>query len=370
MRFPQASFALLLAGALMGVAGARAEAARDARLIPVFKADRVWNGVTTTKDGRVFVVFAQAEGPGVQLAEIGADGTPRPFPDEAWNAWKPGQDAAQAFVHVNALRIGPDGALWVVDAGASGLGKKAVEGGARVLRVDLGTNRIEQIYSLAGAVRPTSFVDDVRFHGRRLYATDAGAPALIVLDLDTGVALRALENDPATVDARPMRADGKILRGEDGRELRVHADQLEVSPDGRFLYFQPASGPMARIETQALDDPALPAAALAQKVERNWLDTPTTGGTAIDAAGKLYVTDPDRRRILQVSPRGEVSTLIEDERLIWADALWIDEDGFLWIPATQLNLTPGFSGGAPSAVSYPVWIYKMRVDARPAPNDH
>ncbi|WP_374309469.1 hypothetical protein [Methylocella sp.] len=30
----------------------------------------------------------------------------------------------------------------------------------------------------------------------------------------------------------------------------------------------------------------------------------------------------------------------------------------------------GVAGGAPSAVSCPVWICKMRVDARPAPGGH
>ena len=49
--------------------------------------------------------------------------------------------------------------------------------------------------------------------------------------------------------------------------------------------------------------------------------------------------------------------------------MWIDDDGFLWIPSTQQNLTPGFTGGK-QTVNYPVWIYKMQIGARPAPNDH
>jgi len=36
---------------------------------------------------------------------------PRFRQDEAWNAWQPGHDPKDAFVRVNALRIGPDGAL-------------------------------------------------------------------------------------------------------------------------------------------------------------------------------------------------------------------------------------------------------------------
>jgi hypothetical protein len=49
--------------------------------------------------------------------------------------------------------------------------------------------------------------------------------------------------------------------------------------------------------------------------------------------------------------------------------MWIDDAGFLWIPATQQNLTPGFDGGKMS-MNYPVWIYKMKIGAKPSPIDH
>lgn len=186
----------------------------DVRLIPVFKADRVWNGVTTTRDGRVFVSYSSADRPGVQIEELSPNGVGRAYPDEAWNAWQPGHDAKDAFVRVNALRIGPDGALWVIDAGAPGLGKPAVPGGARVIRVNLATNRVARIYSLANAIHPTSYIDDIRFNGRRLYVTDAGAPGLIVLDLESGRARRVLDGHPSTIDQRPMRADGRVIRDQ------------------------------------------------------------------------------------------------------------------------------------------------------------
>ena len=61
--------------------------------------------------------------------------------------------------------------------------------------------------------------------------------------------------------------------------------------------------------------------------------------------------------------------MVADPRLEWSDAMWIDDDGFLWMPATQQNRTPGFTGGK-MEVEYPVWIYKMQIGAKPAPNDH
>lgn len=341
----------------------------DGRLIPIYQSDRVWNAITTTRDGRVFVAYPGADKPGVQIEELMLDGTRRPFPDQAWNQWKPGADPAAAFVRVNALRIGPDGALWVVDAGAPGLGQPVVAGAPRVLRFDLRTNALLRSYPLAGVTRSRSYVDDIRFNGSTAYLTDAGEPALIVLSLWTGKSRRVLEGDPSTIDDLPLLADGKVLKQQDGLGLRVHADQLEVSPDGRYLYFQPASGQLARIETRWLKKTKLTALQLASHVERNWANTPTTGGTAIDAKGTIYASDTNHRSILTITPEGKIATLISDPRLIWADAMWIDHDKYLWIPATQLNRTPGFTGGV-NDVKYPVWIYKMKIGAGPAPNDH
>lgn len=340
----------------------------DARLQAVWQADRVWNGVATTRDGRAFVSFPSADGPGLQAAEISRDGTLIPYPDAAWNAMRARPAPDGAFVRVNALRIGPDGRLWIIDAGAPGIGKPAVPGGARLLVYDLGSDRLATTYSLAVGVEPRSYIDDIRFNGGHVYITDAGEPGLLVLRLSDGSIRRVLDSHPALTDQRTMRADGRDLLDEDGKPLRVHADQLEVSPDGRWLYVQPSSGPLARVPTMLLDDPTTSPERLAAAVEP-FYDSPTTGGTAIDANGTIYISDTDRRRIMAVTPDGEASLLIEDPRLIWSDAMWIDQEGWLWIPATQQNLTPGFAGGR-QGVRYPVWIYRLHIGVAPAANDH
>lgn len=340
----------------------------DARLIPVYQANRVWNGVATTREGRVFVCYPGADGPGVGAEEILPDGSHHPYPDQEWNAWKPGQAIDHAFVCVNALRIGPDGKLWIVDAGSPGSNKPAVPGAGRIVQVDLAANRVARIYSMEKAAHAKSYIDDIRFNGDRAYVTDVGEPGLIVLDLRSGDVRRVLDGDPSTTARRPMYANGKIQYEADGNERVAHADQLEVSPDRKYLYYQPCPGPMARIETRWLDDPSLAPAELSGHVEK-WWDAPTCGGTAIDARGNLYFSDTNEQRILKVTPEKEISTLVADPRLQWSDAMWIDEQGFLWMPATQQNRTPGFTGGK-QEVQYPVWIYKMQIDAKPAPNDH
>lgn len=341
----------------------------DSRLLPVLTGNRIWNAVATGEDGRIFVAYSGADSPGPQVQQLAPDRIGQAYPNAAWNSWTPGQNPEDKFVHVNALRVGPGGGLWVVDAGAAAPGKPAVSGGARIFKFNLETNQLARTYSLASAVKAGSYIDDIRFNGRIAYITDAGAPALIVLDLDTGQARRVLENDVSTTDSHPMYADGKLLRTAQGKPLHIHADQLEVSPDGRYLYFQPASGPLARVETRYLDDPKLTAAALASHVDRDWANTPTTGGTAIDAKGTIYLSDTNHRRILRIAPNGKITTLITDPRLVWSDAMWIDQNDYLWIPASQQNLTAGFDGGH-QKVHYPVVIYKMKINAGPSARDH
>jgi hypothetical protein len=68
-----------------------------------------------------------------------------------------------------------------------------------------------------------------------------------------------------------------------------------VSPNGEWFYYQPASGGLARIATRYLDDARLSNADLAPHVER-FANTPSTGGTAIDGNGTIYVCDVDAKR--------------------------------------------------------------------------
>lgn len=340
----------------------------ERELEPLWAAHRVWNGVALDAEGTAHVSFPSADGRGLQAARIGDGDALVPFPDEPWNRLRRTPDPDMGFVNVNALRFGPDGLLWIVDAGAPGIGEPAVKGGGRLLAFDAAAARLVRSIDLAPVLREKSYVDDMRFNGDHVYATDAGHPGLIVLRLSDGAMRRVLDDHPSTTDRRPLRADGQVLRGKDGDELRVHCDQIEVSPDGRWVYYQPASGPLYRLPAALLDDFDCPEDRIAGAVER-FFDSPTTGGTAIDDEGTIYLNAPDRRELIRIRPDGSSDVLLQDDRLIWADAMWLHRDGCLYIPATQQNRTPGFNNGR-MAVEYPVWIYRLRIDRRPPANDH
>jgi hypothetical protein len=335
----------------------------NAQLIPVAASDEVWNGVTVSDDGRIFVDYPRLEGDGgMRIAEI-VNGKAMPYPNASWNSWKPGTPTEGQFVRTNSLRIGPDGKLWIVDTGTPSMGAPAIPGAAKLVVVDLHSNAVIRTIPLDPVMTDNSFIDDLRISGNTIFLTDAGSPGLVVMDLQSGKGRRVLEHAPSTTDQVAIRAEGKVMTTADGKQVRIHADQLEVTPDRKWLYFQPASGPLYRVETRFLLDPAMTADELGSKV-KEWYKTPGTGGTCIDAEGNIYVSDVDASAIFKLTPEGKREDIIKDPRLAWGDALWIDTHGYLWIPVGQLNRLGAFQHGH-SRVKPPLTIYKIRINAKP-----
>ncbi|KAJ7788263.1 hypothetical protein B0H14DRAFT_2949475, partial [Mycena olivaceomarginata] len=264
---------------------------------------------------------------------------------------QPRQDPATTLVRINSQRVGPDGNLWLVDTGSPGFGSPVIlPAGPKLVVVDLSTNQVKRVYNMANVTESASLLDDIRFNPATGmgYLTDAGVGALIVLDLDSGRAIRVLDGDESTGAFTLPSGEGTLLRSSTGVFSYVTADQLEVSPDGRYLHWQPASGGMFRIEMQYLDTAfynSSLANTLAQYIEPFAL-TPSTGGTAIDADGSIYVIE-------KVYANGTRVTVVRDERLLWVDAMWISSDEKLWMPAAQLNRGVPFSPGGVNRIVMP-----------------
>lgn len=177
------------------------------------------------------------------------------FPDVEWNSFESWKNPSTHFLNANAQRVGPDGRLYVVDTGSPRLGAPVLlPGGPKLVQIDLQTNHVIRVYSMENATRYNSILDDVRFHpmARNPYLTDAGSPGIIILDLATGFAKRVLDDDPSTTGTFPISADGRLLYSR-GRSVYIHADDLEVSPDGAWFYYSPASGGLSRIKTKYLN---------------------------------------------------------------------------------------------------------------------
>jgi hypothetical protein len=321
----------------------------------------IWTGVV--HDGGKLIVagprWSGSSGPAVARV---VDGGLVEYPDAAWNGWSEGSDAAGRFVNVNAIHEDGRGSVYAVDTGSPTFGGDPLPGGAKVVRIDLATDTVSRVFALAADIaKPGSYVDDIRFHGDVAYLTDAGNPGIIVLDLITGNARRVLEGNASVTAAedRPIVVDGAILRGPDGKPLRVHSDPMEISPDGEWLYYGPLEGKWSRIPTRMLDDPAVDSRTLAGRVEP-WADLPPMGGSTMDARGNLYFSDLAHDAILRRARDGSITTVVQDERLHWVDAIFLDKEGFLWLPAAQLDRAPLFHGGR-SQVRWPVSLYRIPV---------
>lgn len=331
----------------------------------------ITNGVTLTTSGRIFMDLQRQKGQEAlpQVIEY-MDGQLVPFPNLAFSQYQAGQDASNVFVHVNALRIGPDGTtLWVVDMGHELGDPDDVPHAAKLVGFNVADRSVTHVYYFDSVVRKNSAVDDVRFDGDYAYLTDAGRPGLIVLHLTDGTMYRALDKDPSTTALRPVFAAGHAAITAKGELFYFHADQLEVTPDGKTLYFEPASGPVSAIDVQYLNDPTLGDDERATHVYEH-AEIGSTGGSAIDAQGNMYATDVNRGGVVKITPKGKVITFLEDPKILhWADAMWITADGRLWIPVPQLDRTPGLHDGV-GVVHFPIMIYTTQIDVGPSPVDH
>lgn len=352
---------------------------QDPRLVTQLSLQDITNGVSTTPDGRLFLVISRIDGyQGPQVVEVDRlTGTQTAYPDEVWTSYQQGDDPAQHFVSINSQRIGPDGNLYVVDTGAPGFGNPAlVPFGPKLVQINITTNSVSRVYYFENTTVATSFLDDVRFDlaNGKAYLSDAGSPSgLIVLDLDSGTSVHVLNNQISTRQYIPISAEGTILK-LNGKPAFFFADQLEVSPDGKYLAYQPASGGMSRIPTSILNAAFYNATLAADNdilgsYVEPYAHTPSTGGTAIDAEGNIYNSDTDSQRIIKIFPNGTMTLLVQDPRLLWVDAMWVDAQGLLWMPAAQLNRGQPFNNGT-SHISKPMEVYIIDIGIGPSPIDH
>jgi hypothetical protein len=164
------------AGLMLTVAPAGgAELAREqviGSIEPVFEfSDAMPTGVTIAPSGRIFVNFPRwGDDVPFTVGEL-RDGKVLPFPDAAINAADLAKPSA-SLISVQSVVADPVGRLWILDTGAPSFGRP-IPGGAKLVAVDLATNRIVKTLILpTGVVLSTTYLNDVRFD-LRLSTTSA-----------------------------------------------------------------------------------------------------------------------------------------------------------------------------------------------------
>jgi sugar lactone lactonase YvrE len=352
----------VLAMISVAMCGSAATASAEPALTKVAAFKHQVTGVAVSPDGRVFVNFPRwSEDAPISVAEV-KNGVPVAFPSTEWNAWRNSKplSAADHWICVQSVVIGPHGNLWVVDPAAPAMGA-TIKGGPKLVEIDLKTNQPARTISFPDTVAlQASYLNDVRFSpdGKTAYLTDSGARgAIIVVDLTTGNAKRVLDGDPSTQldPAVTVTADGKPLRRPDGRGLDAQSDGIALSLDGKTLYWQALRGKtLYRAATSAL----IAGTAKPEIVG----DNGPADGLWIARDGRMYVTSPEDNAI-KVRDLGatSVTTVVKDVRLRWPDSFAEAADGTLYVTGSHIQDSALFKPGAPIALPTELWSFKPAV---------
>ncbi|KAK3070410.1 hypothetical protein LTR53_010507, partial [Teratosphaeriaceae sp. CCFEE 6253] len=135
----------------------------DPRIQTAITTQNPINGVSTTPDGRLFVLYARVDGSkGPQVAEWDyATNTSTAYPNAEWNNYTTGKDPATHLVRTNSIRIGPDGLLWLVDTGSPAFGTPVIlPEGPKLVGVNLTTNAVQTVYNMGNATLSITLLDD------------------------------------------------------------------------------------------------------------------------------------------------------------------------------------------------------------------
>ena len=343
-------------------------AAGQARLQQVAVFEHQVTGVTVAKDGRIFVNFPRwTEDAPVSVAEVGKDGSIRPYPDDNWNAWRNAKrdqmSAKDHFVCVQSVVADERGNLWVLDPAAPAQGM-LVPQGPKLVRIELSSNTVKQTISFDETSAPQgSYLNDVRFSadGRTAYITDSGARgALVIVDLASGKARRLLDGHASTQPEKGVviKTDGQELRRPDGRGVEFAADGIALAPDGKHLYWQAIKGrTLYRIATSALDDATLSASAVEGKVERVGENGPADG-LLFDRQGRMYISAVEENAV-KVRDGDKVTLLLQDKQLRWPDTFAQGPDGAIYVTSSRIQDMNWFKPENPAALKTTLFRIEM-----------
>ena len=338
--------------------------------------DAMPTGVTVAPNGRIFVNYPRwGDDVPFTVAEI-VDGKAVAYPTAEFNRADP-ERPADSLISVQSVVADAKNRLWILDTAAPGF-KTPVNGGAKLVAVDLATNTIvKTIVFDVQTVLPTTYINDVRFDLRQgkegvAYITDSsvsGPGGIIVVDLATGKAMRRLTNHSSTAAEKNFMAviDGQKLMnrpaGGQTSKLQVASDGIALSADGETLYYCALSSRrMYSVPTAALRDASITDSDVAKQVKDLGLKGASDGMEA-DDAGRVYAGDYEHHSIRRYDGK-QWTTIAQAPEILWPDTLSIGTDGYLYFTANQLDRQPGFHQGK-DLRQKPYKLLRMKIDAGP-----
>ncbi|KAF1938697.1 hypothetical protein EJ02DRAFT_17909 [Clathrospora elynae] len=341
-------------------------------------------GLTISSTGRFFVSYTRGNyaftlGEAVnKTAEVPYPSADLNLPVSAlntsWNGIQFSSGNSTGLISVQALYITPENArrpetLWVVDTGRptiTGEGGAptmpyAQPGGPKILGISLTNDTVYATYTFPASVHfPDSYMNDIRFDLREnmtasghgiayiVDSSDEGRPGFIMLDLGTGESWRRLTQHPSTLrvdrDVPSYQGHPFYQRtiGLPIQTLREGLDGLQLSPDGKTMYYSPLTSnylysiPTAYLRTTPASDPLAEISA-ANHVENHGQRGGNANGFEGDNNGLIYQCMPEHNAIYVYNPHTLLTEpFVRDPRIIWPDGASIGADGYLYMNINQL----------------------------------
>ena len=297
------------------------------------------------------------------VVEVTSKTDSKPYPDEEWNSWKPGDDGSKKFVSVQAVHVDDQDKLWVVDPANPGFAGVYKESD-KLVRINLATNKVERIYSMKGVTDVGSYINDVRVDSKRqvAYMTNSNQGGIVIVDLKSGKARMVLKGAPPTLTdpSYKFMVDGREV-APDGKPLKVNSDGIALSPDSDWLFFKPLTDDkLYKVKTADLRDAKLKDSDLASRVV-DLGHVNITDGIAADKHGNLYFGDLEKSSIIKISSRLEKTTLVTDPRLVWPDSYAISKDGaYLYLSTAHIYEAPPFNKGIDKR-TLPYGLFRLKI---------
>lgn len=308
--------------------------------------------VAVSGDGLVFATMHPLGKSQIQLVQVHAADSIVPFPNMEYQ--KNGAEASDATIDSPlGIRVDKKNRVWIIDMGQN-LGK------TRLFAFDSKTGEEVFKFELPTDLAPAgSFIQDLAVDEKNgwAYLADIANPGILAVDLEQGTVRRFADSTVVAEDIDMIIDDKLIYFG--GEPSRVAVNPITLSNDRETLYYGAMSGTKwygvpTKLFREGAEDSEISAAVTIVG------DKPISDGVATDAQGNHYFTNLQEHGLDLLTPKGELTPLIRDKRILWADNVSVDNQGGVYFTVNQLHLTPAFTGAEDLGVP-PYYIYKLNL---------
>jgi sugar lactone lactonase YvrE len=298
------------------------------------------------------------------VVEVLPGGKTKPFPNETWAT--PPDEGGVGLTSALGIQCDQKGIIWMLDSGRDF---------ARVVAWDSKKDALHKIIDIKEPGRvANSFFNDLALDPvhNKIYISDPASPynsAIVVVDAETGKSRRVLESHETVVPKPLPIVIGKktMAVDKDGKgRPTIGIDPITIDPKSEWVYYGSSQDTnLWRLRTADLANENLSDAELASRVER-YGDRPICDGITIDGAGNVYITDLTGYAVGVVGSSGKYRILHKDDKLLsWPDGMSYGPDGYIYVVANQLHLSPVFNMGS-NVSTPPYYIVRFKSLAKGA----